>query len=139
MSAADSLTDALREIADARVALAKGDMTLAILALVQANRYHALALALNAMTNAGGLTGPVPPLANAGEVALALNTLREEVTKAATPRRAPIADVVTIIAEGLAPILCELATPGADPDAVVAARARNTAAIVLATFTVHAQ
>lgn len=132
MSAAqDGLADALTTIGAAREKLRDGDIGGAILHLVYANRYHALALGAHSMTPGAG------SLENEKEVTDKLMALRADVIAAAEPRRARPPEVVAVMAEALAPILRELATPGAVPLDVVAARARNAAAIVLAELDVR--
>lgn len=130
----DGLVDALTAIQAGRAALAKGDLQIALLHLVFANRYHAAAVIGHHLVQQLHV---VAPLANAAEVDEKLHALQREFIEIAAPARAPIAAVVNACAEGLRPILRELAMAGADPDGVVTARARNTAAILLGHFDIR--
>lgn len=129
-SAEDCLVDALRTILEARARLAVEDVGAAIVHLCHAHRFHALALGMHPVS-----LGTFQ--ANADEVNEKLGALQKEVVAAARPTRAPLPTVIDVIAEGMRPILRELATVGADPDAVVTARGRNLAALLTMTFDVR--
>lgn len=133
MSAADSLTDALREVDAARAALDRDEFGVALVYFTFANRHHALAAATHAILG-GPAAGPLP---NADAVDRAIAAIRDALHDAARPARASTGAVLEAVAEGLRPILRELATPGADPVAVVAARTRNLTAAIVGTFDIR--
>lgn len=128
----DGLQDARDAIQKARHDLADGDLASAILNLVHANRFHAMSLGAHSFSHDG-------PLEHADAVNADLRALRKEVTDAATPPRARLQDVICTMEAAIAPIIRELAMPGADAVAVVKTRARNATAILVDVHDVRAR
>lgn len=138
---ADMLTDALLEIEASRVALARGDLDMALFEMVLAERWHAVARALHIADHATASGAAVEETANSAEVGAKLRALRTEFMSAVRPApAAPVAFFTGQVEGALAPILRELAQAAAGGGLaadVVKARANNAATILLGNFDIR--
>jgi hypothetical protein len=116
------------------LAIRAGDVAEAVLSFGAAHRFEAAAMAIHRMTDG---VRPEDPLPGLDEAAEKITRLGRDIVLLCRPRPAEARDVLGVVAEGMKPLRRELATAGADPDAVVAARGRNLATLLLGTFSIH--
>ena len=97
-TATDSLDYARADLANARAALGRDDIDMALFHLTAATRYAALALATNAMLSR---VSPPEELPGAAEIDDDIARLRREIAEYARPKRADVRVLVDDVRSGI--------------------------------------